>query len=538
MPEASAIPHDLVVRGGLVIAGDGTAARRADLRLSAGRVAAIEPPSDRRARDGDLDASGCVVAPGFIDLHTHSDVSLLHDPRGESKVLQGVTTEVTGNCGFSAFPIDPARLALHSDHLARIGDDPITPTWTDLDGWAATLERQGIALNVAPLLGHGTLRVAVMGVDDRPPTPDELARMAALSDDAFRQGAFGVSTGLTHVPSAYAAAAEVEALAAVAARHGRLYATHARVGAGRTLSAIDEAVDVGRATGVRVEFSHLAINEPDLWGRARDVLAVFERARADGVDIAFDVYPYDASCSSLTQYLPGWLQEGGTDAMVARLADPATRARAEAEVADGWWGGIPWRWERVVVSRAGPGDEDAVGLSIEALAARRGRPPERVALDLCERHGNEAEVILFYRTEEDMLAFLRHRLATVGSDGSAIPLDQGPDRPHPRHFGTYPRVLGRYVREQGALGLQEALARMTWQVADRLGLADRGRLVPGSAADVVVLEPDRVLDTATFEDPCRAPVGVRHVIVGGVPVVADGRQQPALPGRVLRAGTA
>ena len=525
---------DLVIRGGLVIDGTGTEGTVRDIAIADGAIAWIGTAPVPRATPV-IEATGMVVVPGFVDIHTHSDVSLLHDGRAESKILQGVTTEVAGNCSFSAFPIEPSRLELHRDHLARIGDDPITPTWVDLDGYAAELARRGIAINLAPLLGHGTLRVAAMGVDERVPTPDEMATMLTLADAAFAQGAFGFSTGLTHVPSAYAQAAEIEAIAEVAQRWGRIYATHARATAGGAFAAIEEAAAVGKRTGVRVEFSHLAINEPDLWGHASEVLAVFERARSEGIDIAFDVYPYDASCSSLTQYLPPWVQAGGSDAMRERLGDPGTRARALGDLAAGWFGGIPWHWERVVLSRTGPGGEGLIGHSIADLATAEGRPPEVVMLEICERFGNEAECVLFYRTEADMLAFLAHPLGVVGSDGSAIPLDQGSDKPHPRHFGTYPRVLGRYVREQHALSMVDAVTRISAVPAARIGLTDRGRLLPGLAADIVVFDSNVVLDTATFMDPCRAPVGIRDVLVGGVAVVRDGQQTGTRPGRVLRA---
>lgn len=525
---------ELVVTGGLVIDGTGRPATVADVAIAGGRIlwigdGAIPPGTPV------IDAAGAVVVPGFVDIHTHSDVSLLHDGRAESKILQGVTTEVTGNCSFSPFPIDPARLDLHRDHLARIGDDPITPSWTDLDGYAAELERRGTAINVAPLLGHGTLRVAVLGVDDRPPTPDELERMCALAEAAFDQGAFGFSTGLTHVPSAYGGPEEIHALAQVAHRMGRVYTTHARATAGGAFSAIEEAIEVGRRTGVRVEFSHLAINEPHLWGHAAEVLALFDAARGDGVEIAFDVYPYDASSSSLTQYLPSWVQEGGTDAMRLRLSDPDTRSRALTDLAAGWFGGIPWHWERIVLSRTGPGGEGLIGRSIEAIALEQQRPPAEVMLETCEIYGNEAECVLFYRTEEDMLAFLSHPLGVVGSDGSAIPLDQGDDRPHPRHFGSFPRVFGRYVRERAALTLEEAVAKTSTLPAARIGLHDRGQLVPGWAADLTILDPGSVIDRATYTDPCQAPVGVRTVVVAGVPVVRDGAITGARPGRVLRA---
>ena len=525
---------DILIKGGTVVDGTGAPARLAEVAVAGGHIVGVGSRLDVVATET-IDATGCVVSPGFVDIHTHSDVSLLHDPRGESKLLQGVTTEVIGNCSFSPFPINPQRLELHSDHLARIGDDPIIPTWTDLTGYAAELERRGIALNVAPLLGHGTLRVATMGVDDRPPTPSELDRMLLLADEAFAQGAFGFSTGLTHVPSAYAAPEEIEALGAVAVRRGRIYATHARASAGNMIGAVEEAVEIGRRSGVRVEFSHLSINEPDHWGQAADLIEVFTRARSDGIEIGYDVYPYDASCSSLTQYLPGWVQEGGTEAMVARLSDPDVRSKALGDLAAGWFGGIPWLWERVVVSRTGQGGESYIGQSIEAIAAAEGRRPEVVALELCERFGNEAEVVLHYRTEQDMLAFLRHPLAVVGSDGSAIPLEQHGDKPHPRHFGTFPRILGRYVRDRSELALEDAIAKMTARPAERTGIRDRGRIMVGLVADLVVFDPSTVLDNATFEDPTQAPSGIRDVVVNGVTAMRDSEQLGVRSGRVLLA---
>ena len=324
-----------------MVDGTGADARLADLLLTDGRVVDVLQPGHLVSADETLDASGMVVSPGFIDIHTHSDVILVRDGRGQSKVLQGVTTEVTGNCSFSSFPNDLDRAELHADHIARIGDGPLVPTWVDLDGYADVLAATGLAINVAPLMGHGTLRVAVMGVADRVPDADELATMRRLTERAMEQGAFGMSTGLTHVPSAYAQPAEIEALAEVIADAGRLYATHARAVAGSWTGAIDEAVAVGRRTGGRVQFSHIAINEPARWGEAQGLLDVLDRARADDVDIAFDVYPYDASCSSLTQYLPGWLQEGGSPALQARLRDPSARARAMADMERGFWGGMP-----------------------------------------------------------------------------------------------------------------------------------------------------------------------------------------------------
>jgi N-acyl-D-aspartate/D-glutamate deacylase len=527
---------DLLVRGASILDGNGSPPRAGDLGVRDGQIAALGVIPEDATAARVLDGADQVVCPGFIDVHTHSDVSLLLDGAGESKVFQGVTTEVVGNCSFSAFPLNLShRRELHADHLARIGDDPVALEWTDLDSYARVLERSGIAINIAPQVGHGTVRVAAMGVEDRPPTDAELAVMQRLVAEAMEQGAFGLSTGLTHVPSAYGNTDEVVALVTVAARFGGHYATHARAGYGWHFRAVDEAVEIGRRSGGRVEFSHVAINDPARWRQHAAVIERFERGRDEGVDIVYDVYPYAASSSSLTQYLPGWVQAGGTQAMAERLSDPTTRERAGTELAAGWFGGIPWLWDRVVVSRAGdPSDTTSAGQSLAALAEQQDVPPEELVLRLCESRGNAVQVVLFYRTEEDMQAFLRHPLSVVGSDGSAIPFARGDEQPHPRNYGASARVLGRYVRELGVLDLATAVHKMTGRAAERMGIRDRGLLREGMAADLVVFEPARVADRATFEDPCQPPDGITCVVVNGEIVVENGRETPARPGRVLR----
>lgn len=525
---------DLLLRRAVIVDGTGAEPFVADVAVTGDRIVAVGDLADVRAARM-IDVQHRVLCPGFIDIHTHSDVSLLLDPAGESKVLQGVTTEVTGNCGFSAFPLRPDRLGLHADHLARIGDDPVDLTWTDLDGYAAALAADPPAINVAPLLGHGTVRVAVMGVDDRRPTADELEQMRRLVSESLDQGAFGLSTGLTHIPSGYGDTDEVRELVRVVAGRDALYATHSRATAApEGFPAVQEAISTCADLGARLQFSHAAINEPSKWGRAGDLAAMFERAESAGLDVGFDVYPYDASSSSLTQYLPPWVQAGGTSGMRRLLADPATRQRAERELAVGWMSGIPWYWDRVVISRSGPGREAWAGLSLAEIAAREGVDPVALTLDLCLEHGNSVQVVLFYRTEADMRTFLAHRLSVVGSDGSAVPLDQRGHKPHPRGFGTFPRILGRYVREQGLLTLAQAVHKMTGAVAARLQLPDRGSVRAGAMADLVILDPDVVIDGATFTEPAQRPAGIGHVVVNGTVVVDDGEQTAARPGRVLR----
>lgn len=481
-----------------------------------------------------IDASGLVVAPGFIDIHTHSDLSAVRDPACESKIRQGVTTEVTGNCGISPFPISRERLDTHRDHMGvTVGPGGPDLSWTDVSGYAEHVDRSPTALNLALLVGHGTLRTAVMGLDERPPTPDELATMQKLLGVQLEQGAFGFSTGLTLVPGSYADESEIEELVKVVAPHNALYATHTRGVPGRDFGGVELAVRTATAARARLQFSHAAINEPDLWGRASEVTDIIENARSGGLDVMFDVYPYDASSSAMTQYLPTWVQEGGTEAMRARLADPAVYERAITELRAGFWG-IPWSWDRVQVSRVDGPDDWAIGLTIGEAAARASREPAEWALQLCLDHGNRANVVLFYRTEEDMRTFLAHPLSMVGSDGYAMPFDTGGAQPHPRSFGTYPRVFGRYVREQGLLTLEEAVRKCTSAVAERLQLADRGVIREGMVADLVVFDPDTIIDRATFAEPAVPPLGVHHVMVNGEMVVEDDHPTASRPGRILK----
>lgn len=522
---------DLVIRNGSVIDGTGSPARPADVAIEDGRIVAVERLGEGVVAKRVIDATGKIVCPGFVDIHTHSDLSLVADGLGESKLRQGVTTEVVGNCSFAAFPIEPSRLGLHADHLAR-ATTALTPWWTDLDGYAEALHEQGLGINVAPLAGHGTLRVAAMGVEQRPPTPDELDRMQRDLAAMLDQGAFGMSTGLTHVPSSYGAFDEIAVLARVLESRGALYATHSRASQDAERGSVGEAIDLARETGVTVEFSHLAINNPARWGTGERLVTLFDEARAEGLDIFFDVYPYHASSSSLTQYLPPWVQAGGTEAMRARLAEPRERSRALEEMTHGWFTGIPWLFDRFLISDVPDGD--IAGKTLAELSEETGIDPYELTLQLCERYGNRIQVVLFYRVEKDVATFLAHPLAVVGSDGNAIPLDQGANRPHPRHFGTFPRVLGRFVRQLQVLELSDAIRKMTSEPARRLGLRDRGVVEPGKMADLVVFDPETVIDNADFGQPPSPPTGIDQVVVSGVVMIDGERIAPDRPGRVLR----
>ena len=525
---------DLLIRDSALIDGTGAPARPGDVGITGNRITALGDIAVGVPAGRTIDAGGRVVCPGFVDIHTHSDLTLVADGTGESKLRQGVTTEVVGNCSFSAFPIEPERLELHADHLSGV-TAPLTPWWTDFDGYAEALEDQGLAINVAPLAGHGTLRVAAMGLDERSATAAEVSRMERDLALALDQGAFGMSTGLTLVPSAYGDFDEVAALARVLADHGALYATHSRSIPPDERASVAEAIDIGRRTGATVEFSHLAINRPDRWGHGAELLAMFEDAREEGIDIFFDVYPYDASSSPLTQYLPQWVRSGGTEAMRARLAVVAERQRALHDMGGGWFDGIPWLWDRFVISDSPDGY--GINRTLEELAASEGIDRFELTLQLCERYGNELNVVLFYRSEEDVERFVTHPLSVIGSDGNAIPLEHSHGCPHPRNFGTFPRVLGSYVRNRGVLELSDAVRKMTGEPARRLGLGDRGTLEIGAIADVVIFDPGTVIDNADFGRIADSPTGIDVVIVGGTVVLDRGIISTDRPGQVLRRGS-
>jgi N-acyl-D-aspartate/D-glutamate deacylase len=361
--------------------------------------------------------------------------------------------------------------------------------------------------------------------------------MRRLIGEAFDQGAFGFTTGLSLVPSCYADQHEVLQLVKETARYDRMYATHVRAGGRVTESdAFVEAATTAEQSGVRLQYSHLAINQPSNWGKGDELLSRFHDLRRRGVDVMFDVYPYDASSSSLSQYLPAWVQAGGLDAIRERLRQPETLRRAVEETRQSWWGGRegPWRWERFIISATPPGFQELVGRSMADVAAEENVSGEQMALRFLEDFGNDIHIVLHYREEVDVVSFMRDELAIIGSDGLALPSHEDGSRPHPRSFGSFPRVLGRFVREKAVISLGEAIRKMTSAPAERLKLRDRGRLQRGCFADITILDPVRVIDRATFVHPFELAEGVDTVIVNGRVVLEDGVQTGQRPGRLLR----
>ena len=535
---------DTVIRNGTIIDGTGRLRYDADVGIRGGKIEAIGSLGDAEAGSV-VDAAGLIVAPGFIDMHSHSDMSLFDDPGGESKVHQGVTTEVTGNCSYSPFPLGPTSAAnLGMGWKFEWGE------WSDLNGWAERLETSGMSINVAPQLGQAALQIAVGANEDRPVTPDEMREMQRLAAEAIEQGAFSLSTGLSLSPSGYMSTEElVELCRAIAHYDGVFYVTHARVGAGRHLLAIEEAIEIGQKGGLPVQFSHLAIgSQPDMggWrkpeadpvGRGPEMMELFDNARDGGLDITYDSYPYTAGQAGIDQTVPNWAQAGGIDTYMARLRDPETRDRVRDEVRAGL-GGVKPLWDTWIIAEVSTEENKGlVGRSIADVAAEREVEPAEAALQIEEEEGSEVSAVVHNRSERDVRFFLSHPLGMIGSDGLAISPTgvHGSEQHHPRFYGTYPRILGRYVREESIMSLETAVEKMTGMPAERLCLKDRGRVEEGLVADLAIFDPDTVIDRSSFEDPHQLAGGVPHVFVAGEPVVSEGAHTGARPGRVLRRG--
>ncbi|MEK6619835.1 MAG: D-aminoacylase [Chloroflexota bacterium] len=517
----------LIVRGGTLVDGTGAPRRRADVAMDDGRIAAIG--SDLASADRVVDATGRVVCPGFIDIHSHSDEAMFVNSALESAVHQGVTTVVCGNCGGASAPVvGPAAEELDRE-LGRLG---IEREWTSFGEYARAVERNGISINACSFVGHGTLRMCVMDAEARPPSAGELAAMRALLAAALGEGAIGLSTGLIYPPSAYGTTDEIAALARVVREHGGLYASHIRNEGDRLLEAVEENLEIARRSGVRLELSHHKASGRANWGKVEASTALVERAQASGIDVTADQYPYTASSTGLAVTIPTWAHEGGSLAMCERLRDPAVRRRIRGEYVE-----TGRNWEAIVIARARHHAEYG-GRSVADLAREAGKDPLEWTCDVLIEHDGAVDIVHHGMSEEDVRYVMRKPWICVGSDSRANapygPLSFG--KPHPRSYGTFPRILGRYVREEAVIGLEDAVRKMTSLAATRVALRDRGVVREGAWADLVVFDPDRVVDTATYEDPHRYPEGIDHVIVNGRLALEGGETTPERAGRFLRLG--
>jgi N-acyl-D-aspartate/D-glutamate deacylase len=524
---------DLLIRGGHLLDGTGGPGAEMDLAIHDRRIVAVEPRSTRPARRV-IDARGQVVAPGLIDIHTHSDFTLPLNPRAESKIRQGVTLEVVGNCGFSAAPALPGRGPLLSQYLASSapGLEIKEGTFAEyIEGFPAT------SVNVVLQVGHHTLRLMTADMEPRPLTTAELRTMEVLLAEALAAGAWGLSSGLFTAPGGHADEAEIHALARVLRRHGGAYSTHVRDEANHVDAAVAEAIGVAEATGVHVQIAHLKLSGVDNWGGASRLLETIAAARRRGLPVDCDAYPYDTATNPLRNLLPRWVLDGGIPAMLARLERGDVRGRIRTELArDGLtnFGRIAsWDAVRIAVAPNLPGE---VGRTFGDIARRRGADPLDAVCDVLRADRGVTRILVTSMDDRDVHEISRTPWVLVGSDGNALATSgatsQG--KPHPRYYGTHARLLGPWVRDLRLLTLPAAINKMTGASAAALGLRDRGLLRAGYWADVAIFDPARIADQGTYDEPHRYAVGVSTVLVNGEVVIDGGDHTGALPGRVLR----
>jgi len=523
---------DLLIRGALVFDGGGSPPVEADIAIEGGRLAAVGRDLPAGGARRVIEARGLAVAPGFVDIHGHSDYHLLLNGTAESAVMQGVTTEVGGNCGYAAAPIwgpwweDRARILRDLYGLDH--------GWHGVADYFRRLLQGGISINFGLLVGHNTLRGSILGGADRPATAHEIQAMVAALDRGMAEGALGLSTGLVYAPACFSTPEELTALTAATGREGGILTTHMRDEGDGLLEAIQEVIGAAEAGKTPLQISHLKTYGERNWGKLPRVFDLIESAQRRGVDVTADRYPYTAANTDLQAVLPKWALEGGKAEQTARLAEPAVRARIRHEIGEG---PAARDWSQVMISEVTLDQNRRYqGLRVDAAARLAGKEPLEFALDLLFEEKTQVEAIYFVMSEENLQAILAKPYVMIGSDSGCRahygPLAAG--RPHPRAFGSFARVLGHYARDARLFDLASAIRKMTSEPCRRMGLGDRGWLRPGYAADVVLFDPDRVKDTATYEDPIRYPVGVSMVLVNGVVTVEGGAHTGARAGQIAR----
>ncbi len=524
-------PCDLLFAGARVVDGTGAPWFRGDVCVRGGRIAAIGELGTAPARRR-IDASRLVVAPGFIDMMGQSEYNVLVDNRAASKITQGITTEVTGE-GTSIAPLNARMMADSKESYDHYG---VTPNWTTLQGYFKEFERRGSAINLATFVGAGGVRSFVIGKDNRDPTPPELKAMEAAVAEAMEQGALGLSTSLIYVPDNFASTEEIIALAKVAARYGGTYITHQRDEGDGIDKSLDEVFRIAREVPIPAQIYHLKTSGKPNWGRMPAVIKRIEAARAEGLDVSADQYPWTASSNNLDESLPIWVREGGADKLVARLRDPATRARARQDFLKDnpdWPEGAA---RILITSVLNPALKKDEGKTIADIARLEGKDPLDALMDIVSADRGNTARVSFGMSEDDVKAALKHPLVSFATDSGAMAEDGilSQEKSHPRAWGSAPRILGKYVRDEKLLGLEEAIRKMTSLPASRMRLDDRGILRPGMAADLVAFDPDAVRERSTYAEPLHYSEGIPYVAVNGELVVDDGKITTARPGRALR----
>jgi N-acyl-D-amino-acid deacylase len=537
------IDHELTIVNGRIIDGKGNPWYWGNVAINNGKIISIGHLNELQSEKV-IDATGLIVCPGFIDAHSHGDHNSLVYRDMENIVHQGITTIVAGQCGSSLAPLSDEVREESQKHLNSLLPEgySLDLYWDTFDEYLKEEEKEGLGANIAHLVGHGAIRSAGMGLDDRDPTSLELDKMKDLTAEAMKSGAFGLSTGLIYPPGIFSKTTEIIELAKIAAEHGGVYDSHIR-GEGKTLmKAVTEALEIGEKANIPVQISHHKIADKSIWGQSVKTLKLFEKARENGIDVTVDQYPYKAGSTSLMTVLPPWVHDGGKDAALERLKDPLLRIKMKNDIENGILG---WEnfagelgWGNVYVSSVKTDENKALeGLNINEIKQKRGTKNEFTALyELLLEEEGTAGMIIFYGLEEDVKRIMQHPLHMVGTDAGSCNI-KGPfcrGKPHPRHYGTYPKILGKYVREEKLLSWEEAIRKMTSFPGQRFGLFNRGVLRPDMCADITIINPNTVIDRSTYKDPHKFPEGIPYVIVNGKIVIDNGKYTGKRAGKTLR----
>jgi len=528
----------LIIRNGCIVDGTGNPWFKADVGVKDEKIVVIGNLDAEKSAEV-IDARGLMVCPGFIDMHSHSDLALLINPKAESKIRQGITTEVIGNCGSSAAPLNDAAKEEIMKTTPMIQEAELELDWSTMGEYIRTLQSRGVAVNVVPLVGNANIRRLVVGCDKRLPTKDELEDMKTILTQAMHDGAFGLSSGLIYAPSCYSDTNELIELCKVVAQFGGIYTSHIRGEGDMLLNSVKEAIKIGEKTKVPVQISHHKAVGKANWGKPKQTLKMINDARTKGLDITCDVYPYTAGSFGLDAMFPPYAHEGGVDALVDRLKEPATRKKLKNDIKKGVRGwASPLKdagWDDTVIAYC-KGHPEYEGKRVSEIADVMGKDVFDLVFDLVAEEMASVSVIRFMMCDDDVCTVLKHSASTIGTDASARApygiLAKG--KPHPRSYGTFPRILGKYVREEGLLTFEEVIQKMTLLPAQKLKLNDRGLIKENMWADIVVFDPKKVADKATYAEPHQYPEGIEYVLVNGKIVIDRSKHRGTLSGKVLR----
>jgi N-acyl-D-amino-acid deacylase len=520
--------YDLVLKNGVIIDGTGNPRYYGDIAIKDGVISKIGKINGET--DETIELEGLVVAPGFVDTHSHSDLYLIHDPSSLPKIMQGITTEIIGQDGLGEAPINPENVAEWRKYLAGLnGDPPIDWNWSSFSEYLKTLEAAVPAVNIASLVGHGNLRLMVMGMEDRKPINMELQAMKKQLRICLEEGAVGLSTGLIYAPCVFADTDELVELCQVVSEYSRVFVVHMRNEGDQLLESIDEVLEIAQRTGVHVHISHFKSGGSSNWGKSKTALKKLEKAHNEGLKISYDQYPYTAGSTFLSSLLPTWTHEGGVEKLLQRLKDPEIRERIREEYKELEMRGRFAGWNNILVTYVETDENKQYeGKYFSEIAEIREQEPVKALMDLVLEEKNIASMANFTMSDEDIIQIIRHRLGMVCTDGLLL------GTPHPRAYGAFPRVLGRYIREHKVSTLEDAVRRMTSYPSRVFKLGKRGLILPGFVADLIVFNPDTIVDTGTYKEPRKYPKGVKHVIVRGKFSVRDGEYIGKNNGRIIK----